>query len=241
MWQNNLALRMLHGGILRRASYAAVVNVVHLRTLSLLFLCAPLLAAAADIHVIALTAGKAVVKINGGRTQTLSVGQVTTEGVKLVGATSESAIFEVGGKRRTLVAGEGGAIATVAAPIRGNSVTLTADERGHFVTTGMVNGTSLRFIVDTGATSVVLSSADAKRIGINLVDAPRAVSQTANGAVPVYRVKLDTLKIGDVQINNVDAVVVEGDRLPIALLGMSFLNRMEMRREGQTMTLISRF
>lgn len=213
----------------------------HLKAIGLLLLCAPCLAAAADIHVIALTSGKAVVKINGGRTQTLSAGQVTPEGVKLVAATSESAVFEVGGKRRTLVAGEGGAIATVAAPIRGSSVTLIADGRGHFVTTGTVNGTSVRFLVDTGATSVVLSSADAKRVGIKYLDAPRTVSQTANGPVMVYRVKLDTLKVGDIEISNVDAIVAEGDRLPIALLGMSFLNRMEMRREGQTMTLISRF
>jgi aspartyl protease family protein len=129
----------------------------------------------------------------------------------------------------------------VAAPIRGNSVTLTADGRGHFVTTGTVNGTSVRFLVDTGATSVVLSSADAQRVGIKYLDAPRTVSQTANGPVMVYRVKLDTLKVGDIEISNVDAIVAEGDRLPIALLGMSFLNRMEMRREGQTMTLINRF
>ncbi len=214
---------------------------MHLRILCLLFLCAPCLAAAADIHVVALTAGKAVVKINGGRTQTLAAGQVTPEGVKLVSATSESAIFEVAGKRRTLVAGEGGAVATVAAPARGNSVRLTADGRGHFVTTGIVNGTSLRFMVDTGATSVALSSADARRAGINYLDSPRAVSQTANGLIPVYSVKLDTLRIGDIEINNVDAIVVEGDRLPMALLGMSFLNRMDMRREGQTMILIRRF
>jgi aspartyl protease family protein len=213
----------------------------HLKAIGFVLLCAPCLAAAADIHVIALTSGKAVVKINGGRTQTLSAGQATPEGVKLVAATSESAVFEVGGKRRILVAGEGGAIATVAAPVRGNSVTLTADGRGHFVTTGTVNGTSVRFLVDTGATSVVLSSADANRVGIKYLDAPRTVSQTANGPVMVYRVKLDTLKVGDIEISNVDAIIAEGDRLPIALLGMSFLNRMEMRREGQTMTLINRF
>lgn len=213
----------------------------HLRTICFLFLCAPCLAAAADIHVVGLTAGKAVVKINGGRTQALTVGQTTPEGVKLISATSESAVFEVAGRRQTLTAGEGGAIATVAPPGRVNSVTLTADGQGHFVTTGVVNGTSLRFLVDTGATSVVLSSSDAKRVGINYLNGPRAVSQTANGPVPVYRVKLDTLKVGDIEINNVDAIVVEGDRLPIALLGMSFLNRMDMRREGQTMTLINRF
>jgi aspartyl protease family protein len=211
------------------------------RALCLLFLFAPCLAAAADIHVVALTAGKAVVKINGGGTQTLSVGQVTPEGVKLISATSASAEFEVGGKRRTLVAGDGGAIATVAPPARGNRATLTADGRGHFVTTGVVNGHSLRFMVDTGATSVVLSGTDARRVGINYLEAPRAVSQTANGLIPVYAVKLDRLKIGDIEITNVDAIVVEGDRLPMALLGMSFLNRMEMRRDGQTMVLIRRF
>jgi aspartyl protease family protein len=213
----------------------------HIKAIGFLLLYAPCLAPAADIHVVALTAGKAVVRINGGKTQTLSAGQVTPEGVKLISATSESAEFEVGGKRRTLVAGEGGALATVAAPASGNRATIPADGRGHFITTGVVNGTSLRFMVDTGATSVVLSSNDAKRAGINYLDAPRAVSQTANGLIPVYSVKLDTLKIGDIQINNVDAIVVEGDRLPMALLGMSFLNRMEMRREGQTMILIRRF
>jgi aspartyl protease family protein len=212
-----------------------------LRILLLVFLCAPCVAAAADIHVVALTAGKAVVKINGGRTQTLGAGQVSPEGVKLLSATSEAAVFEVEGKRRTLVAGDGGAIATVAAPNRGNTVTLIADGRGHFVTTGVVNGTSLRFIVDTGATSVVLSSTDALRAGINYLAGPRAVSQTANGLIPVYTVRLDTLKIGDIEANNVEAIVVEGDRLPVALLGMSFLNRMEMRRDGQTMTLIRRY
>ena len=214
----------------------------HIKAIGFLLLFVPALAGAADIHVVALTAGKAVVKINGGRTQTLSAGQVTPEGVKLIGATSESAVFEVAGKRRTLAAGEGGAIATVASAAgRSDSVTLTADARGHFLTTAVVNGTSLRFIVDTGATSVVLSSADAKRAGIDYANSPRSVSQTANGVIPVYAVKIDRLKVGDIEITNVDAVVVDGERLPIGLLGMSFLNRMEMRREGQSMTLIRRF
>lgn len=212
-----------------------------LRSIYLLFLFAPCLAAGADIHVVALTAGKAVVKINGGRTQALAAGQSTPEGVKLISATSESAVFEVDGKQRSLAAGEGGAIATVAAPSRGNSVTLTADGRGHFVTTGVVNGTSLRFIVDTGATSVALSTSDAKRAGVSYLAAPRAITQTANGLIPVYTVKLDTLKVGDIEVNNVDAIVVDGDRLPMALLGMSFLNRMEMKRDGQTMVLIRRY
>lgn len=198
-------------------------------------------AGAADIHVVALTANKAVVRINGGKTQVLSVGQSTPEGVRLIDATSSEAVFEFGGKRRTLAAGQGAAVATVAEPRRGESIILTADSRGHFITSGTVNGTSLRFLVDTGATSVVLSSSDARSAGINYLAGTRAVTQTANGAVPAYTVKLDRLQIGDVTVSNVDAIVIEGGKLPIALLGMSFLNRMEMKRDGQTMTLIRRY
>ncbi len=197
-------------------------------------------AAAADIHVVALTAGKAVVSINGGKPRTLAVGQII-EGVKLVSADSQSATFDVEGQRRTLGPGEGAAVATTAFGSGGDRATLVADSSGHFITTGVVNGTTLRFLVDTGATSVVLSSADARRIGINYLAAPRSFTQTANGVIPVYNVKLDTIRVGDITLNGVDAAVLEGDRLPIALLGMSFLNRMEMRRDGTTMTLIRRY
>ena len=104
-----------------------------------------------------------------------------------------------------------------------------------------MNGVSLRFLVDTGASSVVLSSADARRAGVSYLAGTRVLTQTANGVVPVYTVKLDTLRVGDITLNNVDAAVIEGDKLPIALLGMSFLNRMEMKRDGMTLTLIRRF
>jgi len=104
-----------------------------------------------------------------------------------------------------------------------------------------VNGISLQFMVDTGATSVVLPSADARRAGVNYLAGGRVLTQTANGVVPVYTVKLDTLRIGDITVNNLDAAVIEGDKLPLALLGMSFLNRMEMKREGSTLTLIRRY
>ena len=198
-------------------------------------------AAAADIHVVGLTAGKAVVSINGGRPRTLAVGQVTPEGVKLVSADSQSATFEFEGQRRTLGPGEGAAVATTAFSSGGDRTTLAADSNGHFFTTGVVNGVSLRFLVDTGATSVVLSSADARRVGINYLAGAASFTHTANGVVPVYNLKLDSLRVGDIVLNNVDASVIEGDRLPIALLGMSFLNRMEMRRDGTTMTLIRRY
>lgn len=215
--------------------------VTNLRAIALLFLLAPGAVVAADINVLALTAGKAVVSIDGGKPRTLAVGQTTSEGVKLISASSESATFEVGGRQQTLAVGQGAAVASTATGRGGDSVILTADSRGHFITTGVVNGVSLRFIVDTGATSVVLSSADARRAGVNYLAGGRVLTQTANGPVPVYTVKLNTLRVGDITVNNVDAAVIEGDKLPFALLGMSFLNRMEMRRDGSTLTLIRRY
>ncbi|MDQ5906944.1 MAG: aspartyl protease family protein, partial [Pseudomonadota bacterium] len=66
------------------------------------------------------------------------------------------------------------------------------------------------------------------------------ISNTANGQVRVWKVKFDTVRVGDVTLHGVDGLVHETD-LPIVLLGMSFLSRMEIRNEGSTMTLKKRF
>ena len=203
---------------------------------------APAPAAAVDINVIGLTAGKAVVVIGKSRPRTLAVGETSPEGVKLIASTSESATFEVAGKRQTLTTGQHGAIdAGTGGSGAAAVVSLTADSRGHFITTGTVNGMSVRFLVDTGASSVALSVDEAKRAGVNYLAGTRGRVQTANGPAMVYHVKLDAVRIGDITLNNVDAAIVDSDKLGIALLGMSFLNRMEMKRAGDTLTLIKRY
>jgi len=200
-----------------------------------LILAAP--AFATDVNVVGLFANKAVVSINGGEPRTMSVGQRSPEGVALVGVDRESATLEIDGKRRSVKMGQHYA-ATAAS---GNaSVTLKADGQGHFVTNGLVNGGTVRFLVDTGATMVSLPAAEAKRLGINFMDAPRGLVQTANGTAGAWQIKLDTVRIGGVTVNNVDALILEAG-LPVALLGMSFLNRTEMKRDGETMILTKRF
>jgi aspartyl protease family protein len=199
-------------------------------------------AMAADVQVIGLTAGKAVVVINGAKPRTLSAGESTPDGVKLVSATSDSAVFEIGGKRQTLTMGQSGHfVAGSSAPAGRQSAILTADSRGHFVTTGQINGISVRMLVDTGASLVSMSAAEAKRVGVNYLEGKPTYVQTANGVAPVYRVKLDSVRVGDITLNNVDGMVHVGDGLPITLLGMSFLNRMEMQRDGDRMTLNKRY
>ncbi len=205
----------------------------------LLFLFIQGMAHATDVNVIGLFPGKAVVTIDGGNPRTLSAGQTSPEGVKLISATSESAEFEIAGKRQVLGLGQG--ISSNFAPSENSSVTLTADASGHFVTEGSINGATVKFIIDTGATMVSLSSTEAKRIGLNYLKGERGQVSTANGLVPIYKVKLDSVKVGDISLSNVDGIVQEGNTLPIVLMGMSFLNRLEMKREGSQMTLIKRY
>ena len=98
----------------------------------------------------------------------------------------------------------------------------------------------MRFMVDTGATSIAIPAADANRLRIDYQKGRRVSTQTANGVAPAYLVTLDSVRIGGIELNNVEAIVIE-QGLAVGLLGNSFLSRTEMRREGQTMTLTKRF
>jgi aspartyl protease family protein len=204
------------------------------------FLLLPSLAAATDVNVVALTNGMAVVTIDGGKPRTLRAGDVTPEKVRLISATSESAVFEISGKRQTL--GMGQSISIGGASSAGQRAIVVGDIKGHFFTTVVVNGVSMRFLIDTGATLVTISAAEARRAGINYLAGERAIMQTANGTAAAYRVKLDTVRLGEIVLSNVDGAVVEGNALGgIGLLGMSFLNRTEIRRESDTLTLTRRY
>ena len=195
-----------------------------------------------DISVAALFPGKAVLVINGGAPRTVSVGQSTPEGIRLVSADSSSAVIEFQGKRQMLTTGGSGRFGGGApAGTTTGSVTLSPDDRGHYVTMGQINGGTIQLLVDTGATVIAIPSADARRLGINYLNGQRGFTETANGKAAAYRITLDTVKVGDITLHNVEAVVLEGDGLKITLLGMSFLNRTEMKRDGQTLTLVKRF
>lgn len=191
----------------------------------------------ASVSVVGLFKDKAMVTIDGGRPRTLSVGQ-TLQGVKLVAADSGGASFDIDGKRRTL--GMGQSFAGGAQTGARQSVSLTADARGHFAAAGSLNGYPMTFLVDTGATSIAISAAEAKRIGLDYKAGRSAGVSTAGGVVPAWRVTFNTVKVGSISVNQIDGMVVETG-LSVPLLGMSFLNRMEMKRDGQTMTLTQRY
>lgn len=195
-------------------------------------------AGATDVKVSGLFPTKAVVQIDGGPLQTLSIGQKTAEGVTLVAVDRDAATFDIEGQRLTIALGHA-RMATSATAVE--SAVLTSDLQGHFRTDGQINGRSVRFVVDTGATLVALPSDDARRIAIDYRKGQLTMMRTANGIIPGYLVKLDTVNVGNVTLHGIDAVVIEGNGLSTPLLGMSFLNRMNMTREGSIMTLTRRY
>jgi aspartyl protease family protein len=180
----------------------------------------------------------ALAVINGGPPRLVAVGTQTPEGVKVLALEGDSVSVLMDGRRLQLVLGQQSV--RVDSGASHTTVNLTADSHGQFHAPGSVNGVQMRFFVDTGASFVSLGRADALRAGISLTNAQPASLQTANGVVQAWRVKLDTVQVGDVTLRNVDGIV-HGADMPFVLLGMSFLNRMEMRRDGNTMVLRQRY
>lgn len=195
-------------------------------------------ALAADFALIGVIGDKAaVLALDGGDPKTVKVGQ-TWNGIRVVSIEAGRATVEIDGRRRVLQ--QGPHYRSGEASSERSQVTLAAGPGGHFIGEGAINGNPIRFVVDTGATTVALPAGDALRLGVDYRNGRRGVSNTAGGMVPVYGVTLDTVRLGAIELRSVAAVVFE-QGLDTPLLGMSFLNRVEMRREGETMTLIRRF
>ncbi|MEQ1602482.1 MAG: TIGR02281 family clan AA aspartic protease [Methylophilaceae bacterium] len=192
------------------------------------------------VNVVGLFNGKAVLVINGSKPITLSVGQSSAEGVRLLSADSNKATLEIEGKRKEL--GMGSAFTAAASPTSAaGSVVLYANAAGHYFSEGQINGATLKFLVDTGATAIAMNSGDAKYAGIDYKKGKKIQMQTASGIVDAYYVVINTLKLGGIILHQVDAVVLEGGSPQIVLLGMTALNRMEMKREGLVLTLTKRY
>jgi len=193
--------------------------------------------AAQDVGLAGIMGSKAMLMVNGGEPEAVRVGE-TLGGVKLLSIQGDQVVVEVGGRKRPLRVGQH-AVGSAAADDGSGKVVLVADRQGHYYANGTVNGKSVRFIVDTGASLISLGASDARRLGLDFDSGEKGISQTANGQVQVSRIKLDTVTIGGITLHRVDAAIHKAD-MP-ALLGMSFLSRMEILQDGGTMTLRQRF
>lgn len=184
---------------------------------------------------------KAALLLIDGEPRTVLIGNVVL-GVRLLAMEENRATVEFGGRRQTLLLGASpgrvGDANQAVAPSR--QIVLSSGAGGHFTTLGTINGHTTQFLVDTGATSVSISQVEAERMNLRFREGRRVMTQTANGSVPAHQLQLATVRVGDVEVRNVDAIVIPG-QMSHVLLGNSFLTRFQMRRDNDILTLDLRF
>ncbi len=196
-----------------------------------------------SIKVFALFEKKAIIKIDGKR-HVLAAGETSPEGLKLIRTDTRNELVEVeiDGRRETLrlgVVSTGGGLGSSGGSAQ--KVVLFA-QRGSFYAEGSINGSNVRFLVDTGATTIAMNSYTAERIGLDYKrHGQRAMASTAGGIVPMYAMTLKKVKVGGIVLHNIEAGIIEGSHPEEVLLGMSFLSRVNMTRDGNKMELIKRF
>lgn len=203
------------------------------------------------IEVMALFSGRAMLLINKQQ-HLLKAGDVSPEGVTLISATGKQAVVEYEGKQftvepTTIIHGEvkptvpvtRAQTVTPKPKVQGNvEVIISADINDQYITNVDVNGHTMKAVVDTGANTVAMSSKHAEELGIDFQNAGMmGAAQTASGTTPMHLVKLDSVKVGDIEVNNVDAAVLEGDSPDVILLGMTFLNQIHLSQEKGVMKL----
>ena len=189
------------------------------------------------VRALALFKHKAVLEINGKR-RTLKAGDESPEGIKLLDANSSRAVVQINGQRRDLKLNS--KITTGHEKIK-NTVQLFPGDGGHYFVDGLINGNSIRFLVDTGATTIAINKHMAKKIGLLYkVDGQKGFVETASGTATAYGVRFSTVQIRSIKLKNIPGTVIDGSFPSIALLGQSFLNRLNLRRDGLMMELSER-
>lgn len=191
-----------------------------------------------DVLVQALFRDKAMLLIDDER-RLLHKGETTPEGVTLVEANSDHAVIEINNRRERYELGSqiGGAMSP---PPLLPSVTLWP-QQGMYQTSGSINGYSVDLLVDTGASTVAINAATARRLDIDFENAPPIMVRTASGTEIAYRVQLDQVQLGDIIQRNVSAVVIDGPEPERALLGMSFLRALDIDHRGDRLELRQKY
>lgn len=207
--------------------------------LSLTLLLATQWAQAQTVGLAGMMGGRALLIVDGAPPKAVAVGD-SYKAVKVVSTEGDVAVLEIAGKRRSLRVGDAPAsVGASAGDAGGNRVVLSAGSGGHFFTQGQINGKSVQMVVDTGASVVSLSADDAQRMGLNYKNGQLVQMSTANGVIPAWRLRLASVKVGDVMVYDVDSVVSSGS-MPFVLLGNSFLSRFQMTRNNDQMVLEKR-
>lgn len=186
-----------------------------------------------DVLAVGLMKNMAILESQGERF-TLRAGQ-EKNGIQLISSTSREAVVLYQGKEQILPLGASLASSYAAPSLK--SVRIPRANNGQYFVPVKVNGRSVKMLVDTGATSVAMSSRTAKKLGINYAKGRKSRSATAGGIVPSYSFTLDSVQVGGIKRYGIRASVIEGNHPLYPLLGMSFLNQLKITDEEGMMVL----
>ncbi len=197
-------------------------------------------AQARAVNLSGMLGNKALLVIDGSAPKLVAPGE-SFLGVRVVSTQGQSAVLDIAGQRQTLRIGDAPvSVGQPVAPAGGARIVLSADSDGHFVAQGLVNSKPVQFLVDTGATTIGVSVSDADRIGLQYRQGQPVQVATANGTVPGWKIRLNSVRMNDVEVREVDAVVTP-IAMPFVLLGNSFLTRFQMTRNNTQMVLERRY
>jgi aspartyl protease family protein len=192
------------------------------------------------VNLSGMLGNKALLVVDGGEPRSVAPGE-TFNGVRVISAQGDSAVVDIAGQRQTLRVG--GSPVSVGKPINtanSNRIVLSADSQGHFFSQGQVNSRAVQFLVDTGATTIGMSISDAERIGLQYKQGQAVQVATANGVVPGWRVRLSSVRLSDVEVRDIEAVITP-IAMPFVLLGNSYLSRFQMTRNNEQLVLEKRY
>jgi aspartyl protease family protein len=215
-------------------------------TPTLATVCAALLLVAAtsaqsqSVTLTGMVGSKALLIVDGSEPKIVAAGE-SYKGVKIVSTTGDTAVIEISGKRyNTRIGDSPASVGGGGGSGSGSKIVMSMGSGGHFMAQGSINGKSTQFMVDTGATAVSLGAAQAKQMGLDYTAGKPVRMNTANGQTMGYLMTLNSVRVGDVEVFNVEAIVAQ-QSMPFVLLGNSFLTRFSMRRDSDQMVLERRY
>ncbi|MEO8545706.1 MAG: TIGR02281 family clan AA aspartic protease [Burkholderiaceae bacterium] len=198
------------------------------------------MALAQAVSLSGMLGNKALLVVDGGEPKSVAPGE-SFKGVRVISTQGNNAVLDVAGQRQTLRVGD--SPVSVGKPIstaNSSRIVLSADAQGHFFSQGLVNSRPVQFLVDTGATTIGMSVSDADRIGLQYKQGQPVQVATANGVAAGWRVKLSSVRLSDVEVRDIDAVITPIS-MPFVLLGNSYLTRFQMTRNNEQLVLEKRY
>jgi aspartyl protease family protein len=190
-----------------------------------------------SIEVQGLFLNKAVISIDGKR-HVLAVGKLSPEGVKLISVDSSGAVLAIDGQHKQYNLGGSSSVSTTFNKREKQQEKIYVNSGGMYMTYGNINGRSVQFLIDTGASAIAMNTDQARHLGVRYdkYGIPVGVS-TASGYADAYKVRLKSVSVGDITQTNVEALVIDGKHPGPVLLGMTFLGRLDVEHSGNAMTL----